>query len=348
PSHVGVKYPDLDIGVEIPTLLGALRAEFPGADVEFAPGCGVDDPDPSGLAAAVELARGSDLCVAVVGDRSGLFGRGTSGEGCDAADLTLPGIQGALLTALLGSGTPVVVVLLTGRPYALGAFTGAAAILQAFFPGQEGGPALARVLSGAVNPSGRLPVSVPRHAGAQPTTYLGSALAQRSKVSSIDPTPLYPFGHGLTYTSFAWEDVRYGGHAWGPGPLGLPVAEVPTDGGIEVSLTVRNVGDRSGTEVVQLYLHDPVAQIVRPQLYLAGYTRVDLAPGQARRVRFVLPTDLTSFMGRRGLRIVEPGRIELLLGSSSAATPFRLPAELTGPERVIEGVRRMITDTEVS
>jgi beta-xylosidase len=348
PSHVGIKYPDLDIGVEIPTVLAALRAEFPDTDVEFAPGCGVDDPDPSGLAAAAELARGAALCVAVVGDRSGLFGRGTSGEGCDAVDLTLPGIQGSLLTALLATGTPVVVVLLTGRPYALGSFTGAAAIVQAFFPGQEGGPALARVLSGAVTPSGRLPVSVPRHAGAQPTTYLGSALAQRSKVSSIDPSPLYPFGHGLTYTSFAWEDVRYGGYAWGPGPLGLPVAEVPTDGCIEVTLTVRNTGDRPGTEVVQLYVHDPVAQVVRPSIYLAGYTRVDLEPGQARRVRFVLPTDLTSFVGRRGLRIVEPGRIELLLGSSSADTPFRLPAELTGPERVIEGVRQMITDTEVS
>jgi beta-xylosidase len=91
-----------------------------------------------------------------------------------------------------------------------------------------------------------------------------------------------------------------------------------------------------------------VAQVVRPSIYLAGYTRVDLERGQARRVRFVLPTDLTSFVGRRGLRIVEPGRIELLLGSSSADTPFRLPAELTGPERVIEGVRQMITDTEVS
>jgi beta-xylosidase len=348
PSHVGIKYPDLDIGVEIPTVLAALRAEFPDTDVEFAPGCGVDDPDPSGLAAAAELARGAALCVAVVGDRSGLFGRGTSGEGCDAVDLTLPGIQGSLLTALLATGTPVVVVLLTGRPYALGSFTGAAAIVQAFFPGQEGGPALARVLSGAVTPSGRLPVSVPRHAGAQPTTYLGSALAQRSKVSSIDPSPLYPFGHGLTYTSFAWGDVRYGGYAWGAGPLGLPVAEVPTDGCIEVTLTVRNTGDRPGTEVVQLYVHDPVAQVVRPSIYLAGYTRVDLEPGQARRVRFVLPTDLTSFVGRRGLRIVEPGRIELLLGSSSADTRFRLPAELTGPERVIEGVRQMITDTQVS
>src|SRR5262249_37092566 len=151
PSHVGVKYPGLDIGVQIPTVLDALRAEFPADRLEHAPGCGVDDPDRSGLAAAAGLARDSDLCGAVLGDRAGLFGRGTSGEGCDAADLNLPGIQGELLSALLATGTPVVVVLLTGRPYALGEFTGAAAIVQAFFPGQQGGPALARVLSGAVS-----------------------------------------------------------------------------------------------------------------------------------------------------------------------------------------------------
>jgi hypothetical protein len=307
----------------------------------------VDDPDRSGLGAAAELARGSDLCVAVLGDRSGLFGRGTSGEGCDAADLTLPGVQGPLLSELLATGTPVVVVLLAGRPYALGEFTGAAAIVQAFFPGQEGGPALARVLSGAVSPSGRLPVSVPGRAGAQPTTYLGSALAQRSKVSSIDPTPLFPFGHGLTYTSFEWQDIRYGGHDWTPGSLGLPVAEVPTDGCVEVTLTVRNTGSRAGTEVVQLYLHDPVAQVTRPVSYLAGYARVELEPGQARPVRFVLPTDLTSFVGRRGLRIVEPGRIEVRLGRSSADTRVTLPVELTGPERVIDGVRQMTTRTEI-
>jgi beta-xylosidase len=341
PSHVGVKYPDFGLGVEIPTVLDALRAEFPAAEISYLPGCGVNDSrdpgtDRSGLAEAADLARQHDLCVAVLGDQSGLFGRGTSGEGCDAPDLTLPGLQGELLHTLLATGTPVVVVLLTGRPYALGPFTGAAATVQAFFPGQGGGPALARVLSGAVNPSGRLPVSVPRHAGAQPATYLGPALAQRSKVSSIDPTPLYPFGHGLTYTTFAWEDVR------------LLRDEVPTDGTIELTLTVRNTGDRPGAEVVQLYLHDPVAQVTRPVAWLAGYTRISLEPGQAAQVRLAVPTDLASFTGRRGQRIVEPGRIELRLGRSSACALARLPVELTGPEQVIDGPRRLTSHTEVS
>jgi hypothetical protein len=133
--------------------------------------------------------------------------------------------------AVLATGTPVILVLLAGRPYALGRFAGAAATVQAFFPGQEGGPALARVLSGAVNPSGRLPVSVPRHTGAQPTTYIGSALARPTKVSSIDPRPLYPFGHGLSYTTFRLEQAECQGQAWAPGAE--PV-RMPTDGQIDV------------------------------------------------------------------------------------------------------------------
>jgi beta-xylosidase len=329
PSHVGVRYPDLDLGVEIPAFLAALRDELPDSQVTFLPGCGVDDPDPSGIAAAAALAAESDVCIAVMGDRSGLFGRGTSGEGCDAADLNLPGVQGQLLEAVLATGTPVVIVLLAGRPYALGGFP-ASAVVQAFFPGQQGGPALARILSGAVNPSGRLPVSVPRHAGAQPTTYIGPPLAHRTTVSAIDPGALYPFGHGLSYTTFRWEDIK-----------GPACAQVPTDGAITVSLTVANVGERAGAEVIQVYLHDPVAQVTRPTVLLVGYARLELESGQRRRVEFTIHTDLISFTGRSGERIVEPGRIELRLGTSSTDVAAVVPVDLTGPERTIRGLRAM-------
>lgn len=335
PSHVGVRYPDLGLGVEIPTFLAALRAELPDSQVTFLPGCGVDDLDVCGIEAAARLAADSDLCIAVVGDQSGLFGRGTSGEGCDAADLNLPGVQGRLLTAVLATGTPVVLVLLAGRPYALGQFA-AAAVVQAFFPGQRGGPALAAILSGAVNPSGRLPVSVPRHAGAQPTTYLGPVLSHRTTVSAIDPDALYPFGHGLTYTSFRWSDVS--------GPAS---AQVPTDGAVTVALTVANAGERAGTEVVQVYLHDPVAQVTRPTALLVGYARLDLEPGQRRRVEFTIHTDLLSFTGRSGERIVEPGRIELRLGTSSADIAAVVPVDLTGAERTIRGARTMTAQVRI-
>jgi beta-xylosidase len=348
PSHVGVKYPDLDIGVEITTFLDALRDELPDSKISYSQGCGVDDPDPSGIEAAARLAAESDVCIAVMGDRSGLFGRGTSGEGCDAADLSLPGIQGRLLDHLLAAATPVVLVLLTGRPYALGQFTAAAATVQAFFPGQEGGPAVARVLSGAVNPSGRLPVSVPRHVGAQPTTYLGSALAHRSTVSSVDPTPLYPFGHGLSYTAFRWEDIGCHPAGWQAEKGGGLPAEVSTDGSVILGLTVRNVGDRPGAEIVQVYLHDPVAQVTRPTVLLVGYARVALEPGQSRRVEFTIHTDLTSFIGRLGDRIVEPGRIELRLGTSAAAVVAAVPVDVTGPERPIRGSRQMTAEVRVT
>jgi len=351
PSHVGVNHPGLELGVEIPTFLSALREELPGRQVSYAQGCGVDDPDPAGLAAAAALAAAADICIVVVGDRSGLFGRGTSGEGCDAADLNLPGLQASLITAVLATGTPVILVLLAGRPYAIGAFAAAAATVQAFFPGEEGGPALARVLSGAVNPSGHLPVSVPRQVGGEPTTYLASKLARRSAVSSIDPSPLYPFGHGLSYTAFDWSDVRCQGASTaqdGGVPPVARVAQVATDGTVVVSLAVRNVGDRPGTELVQVYLHDPVAQVTRPAVALIGYARVELEPGQQRRVRFTIHMDMTSFTGRGNVRIVEGGLIELRLGSSSAATPIVVPVELVGPERVIDGPRELVTGVEIT
>ncbi|MFJ6215251.1 glycoside hydrolase family 3 N-terminal domain-containing protein [Streptomyces sp. NPDC092296] len=337
PSHVGVSHPEVPLGVDIPTVLAAVGAEFPDATVEYAQGCDVDGPDTSGIAAAVELAQAADVCVAVLGDRAGLFGRGTSGEGCDAADLTLPGKQGELLDALLATGKPVVLVLVTGRPYALGRWADRlAATVQAFFPGEEGGPALAGVLSGRINPSGRLPVGVPQGTGGQPWTYLQPPLGLAGGVSNLDPTPLYPFGHGLSYTSFAWElaDTE------------VP-AEIPTDGSADIELIVRNTGDRDGTEVVQLYLHDPVAQTTRPDVRLIGYTRVPLAAGQERRVRFRFHADLSSFTGLAGRRIVEPGDLELRFGASSADLRHTVRLRLTGPERTVDHRRRLVCDTSV-
>ncbi|WP_392668228.1 glycoside hydrolase family 3 N-terminal domain-containing protein [Streptomyces sp. LN785] len=338
PSHVGVSHPEVPMGVDIPTVLESLRAEFPDADISSAAGCDVDGTDTSGIAAAAEIAGHADVCVAVLGDRAGLFGRGTSGEGCDAADLSLPGVQGELLDALLATGTPVVLVLLTGRPYALGRWADrTAATVQAFFPGEEGGPALAGVLSGRVNPSGRLPIGVPQGPGGQPWTYLQPPLGLANGVSNLDPTPLHPFGHGLSYTSFAWES-------------GDPVpAELPTDGSVDIELTVRNTGDRAGAEVVQLYVHDPVAQTTRPDARLIGYARVELAAGEARRVRFGFHADLVSFTGIGGRRIVEPGDLELRLAASSAPADIRqtVRLRLTGPERRVDHRRRLVCDTTV-
>lgn len=323
------------LGVDVPTVLGALRAELPDAAITHAPGCpAVESTDAAGVPDAVAAATGADVCVVVLGDRSGLFGRGTSGEGCDAAELRLPGSQERLLAALLDTGTPVVLVLLSGRPYALGEFIDRlAGVVQAFFPGEEGGPAVAGVLSGRVVPSGRLPVSVPR-LPSTPATYLAPLLAHQTDVSSIDPTPLFPFGYGLSYTTFAWEEPS------------VDLVQVPTDGAVTVSVQIRNTGQRAGTEVVQLYLHDPVAQVTRPVVRLVGYVRVDLEPGQARRVGLRMPADLASFTGRDGQRVVEPGALELRLGASCTDIRHTFPIELVGPLRAV-GHHRALTSEMV-
>jgi beta-xylosidase len=336
PSHVGAHHPELPLGVDIPTVLDAIRTEFADARIEAAQGCTIDDPDTSGFAAAVDAARAADVAILVLGDRAGLFGRGTSGEGCDAADLSLPGVQGDLLEAVLDSGTPVVLVVDSGRAYALGtAPARAAAVVQTFFPGEEGGGAIARVLAGRVNPSGRLPISVPAGPGGQPWTYLSQALALRSEVSNLDPTPAYPFGAGLAYTSFDWSDLTVdGASATGP-------TAVSTDGTVRVGLTVRNTGGRAGTEIVQLYLHDPVAQVTRPVVRLIGFARVPLGSGAAAQVEFTVPADVTSFVGRDLTRIVEPGAIQLRLGASSGDIRLTAEVELTGPARRVDHTRAL-------
>ena len=307
PRHI----PSAPDGVAIPTLRSVLPHDVYAADG----------------AAAVDAARDADVCVVALGDESGLFGRGTSGEGTDASDLRIPGHE--LLDAVLETGTPVVLVLLTGRPYALGPYADrCAAIVQAFFPGEEGGPAVANVLTGLVSPSGRLPVSVPSDPYAPPSPYLGAPLARLNGSSSVDPTPAFPFGHGLSYTSFEWTDV--------------------TGDGLSVGVTVTNTGDRDGAEVVQLYLHDPVAQVARPVQKLIGFAKVWLAPGESRRVEFDVPPEATAFTGLAGTRIVEPGDVELWLGASSADVRHVLPACVEGPVREISPGEERDTRVTVS
>ena len=334
PAHVGVQHPDVPIGIGLPTLLEKIREEFPQAEVVHERGTSVDGGETEGFDAAAALARSADVVVLALGDRAGLFGRGTSGEGCDAADLSLPGAQQALADAVLATGVPTVLTLLAGRPYFLGsAPERAGAILAAFFAGEEGTGAIAGVLSGRVNPSGRLPVSIPSHPGAQPSTYLAAPLGQRSGVSSIDPTPRFWFGHGMGYAAFEWADPQI-------------APEVFADE-TEIAVTIRNTGDRAGAEVVQVYLSDPVASVVRPVRRLIAYRRVELDAGEAARVTFSVPADLASFTGRDGRRIIEPGALVFGLGRSAGAIEAELSAELAGAVRVVDHRRRLHADVAV-
>jgi beta-glucosidase len=268
--------------------------------VRYAKGCDVSGDDTRGFAEATQAAKESDVVVAVMGDLAGLFGRGTSGEGCDVDSLELPGVQRRLVERLLDTGKPVVLVLLTGRPYVLDwAVERCAAVVQAFFPGQEGARAVAGVLSGRVNPSGHLPVSLPRSVGAQPYSYLHPPLGGASSVSNLDTAPVLPFGHGLSYTTFDYSD------------LVVHDAQVDTDGSFRASVRVTNTGDRDGADVVQLYGHDPVASVTRPVVQLLGYARVDLAAGRSAEVTFEVPAARLAFTDRSMARVVEPGEWEI-------------------------------------
>ena len=335
PNHVLPRYPSRGLGIEVPSLAEALAAELPAARLLRARGCATSGTDRSGFSDAVEAARQADVCVVAVGDLAGLFGHGTSGEGCDAADLDLPGVQGELVAELIATGTPVVVVVVSGRPYALGEIAGGAAgLVQAFMPGEEGGSAIAGVLSGRVQPSGHLPVQIPRHPGSQPGTYLQPRLGVGNDgITSLDGSPLFPFGFGSSYTQFEIGDLE------------LSDEQITTDGEVTVSARVTNTGARAGAEVVQLYLRDVVAQVTRPVLQLVGFARVQLEPLESRRVSFTVHADRTAYTGRDLRRIVEPGELHVLVGSSAGDLPCRAVLHVTGDARVV-GVDRVL-DTPV-
>ncbi|MCW3493257.1 beta-glucosidase [Microbacterium sp. SSM24] len=304
--------------IQAPTVAEALGAVWPGS-VRTAPGCPVTGEDRSGFADAVAAAAEADAAVVVLGDDSGMFGRGTSGEGCDRADLSLPGVQAELLAAVLETDTPVVLVLITGRPYELGVEADrCAAVVQTFFPGQEGGPAIADVLVGAADPGGRLPVQLPRPGTPQPSGYLHARLGGPTDMSSADPTPRHPFGFGLAYTTFA------------RGPLTVADADVPVDGFVELELSVRNTGDRDGTDVLQVYAGDPVAQVVRPVRQLVAFRRVRVAAGEDQRWSVRIPAAALAFTGVAGRRIVEPGRADFTFAADAADPGSTVAVEFTG------------------
>ena len=307
-NHVLHGKPEFELGFEVPTIAEALRGQLAGAEVTVTEGCTVEGEDRSGFAGAVSAVTSADIAIVVVGDQAGLFGRGTVGEGNDADSLDLPGVQRELVEAITATGTPVVLVFVTGRPYAIGwAFEGEnapAAVLQAFFPGEEGGPAIADIITGASNPSGRLPVSLPRASGAQPYSYIQPLLGGPSEVTSTDPTPVRPFGFGLSYTSFAYSGLKAS-------------ASAATNGSFEVAVTVTNTGAVAGTDVVQVYGRDLLGSIVRPVSQLVGYQRVALAAGESATVTFTVPTTRFAFADRSLTRIVEPGDVEIWVAASA-------------------------------
>ena len=291
--------------------------------------------DESGFSDALAVAAKADRIIMAVGDLSGLFLTGTVGEGSDASSLALPGVQQKLVDSLLSLGKPTVIVMLNGRPYNLGdAFSRANAVVEAWLPGQEGATALAGILFGDINPGGRLPVSFPKTAGAMPYFYNHKL---KSAGSPVQPEfgAIYPFGYGLSYTSFKYADFR------------VKDRKVRIDGQIEASCLLENTGHRAGDEVVQLYVRDLIASLVRPIKELKGFKRVALSPGQKVRVVFSLPVDLLAFTVHGTTRSVEPGEFELMIGRSSEDILFREKIEVVGEPRELPAEWRMKTEVFV-
>jgi beta-glucosidase len=300
---------------DVVTVLDGLRAaSAPRTNVVHAPGlANVRDTSRAGFRDAVRAARRADAIVLVVGETGDM-----SGEASSRASLDLPGAQRELVEAVKAAAgeKPLVVVLMNGRPLALQWLHDAVpAIVESWFLGVETGPALADVLFGAVNPGGKLPVTFPRAVGQVPLYYAhrltGRPPAERneytSKYEDTPWTPLYPFGHGLSYTTF-----RYGAPS-------LSATRITPGQTLTVSVDVTNTGTRDGDEVVQLYVRDRAASVTRPVMELRGFRRVPLRPGETRTVAFRLTVDDLAFWGPGMRRIAEPGAFAVYVGASSAS-----------------------------
>jgi beta-glucosidase len=291
------------------TPLAGLRAALGAAvEIRYAKGCEILGGDRSEFDGAIAAAREAEVAIVVVAGKSGLRRPVTVGEFNDATSLDLTGAQQDLVEAVARTGTPLVVVVLSGRIHTLARVAACADALLYLFPaGEEGGSGLADVLTGAVNPSGRLPVSLPRSVGQVPV-YAGHR-AGGDRVMMLgdyvdSPTaPLFSFGHGLSYTTFSYT--------------GLEVQAGATTAPTEISVTVRNTGARAGEEVVQLYCRDDVASVARPNLLLLGFARVALEPDQERRLTFTVHPSRLAFYDAEMRFVVEPGTFIFSVGASS-------------------------------
>lgn len=298
------------------TLQGIRERAGAGQTVTYAKGCEVLGDDRSGFAEAVAAAAAADVAVVVVGEQAGQLAsrdataRPTVGERSDVASLDLTGVQEDLIRAVWETGTPTVAVLVNGRPLSVRwAAEHVPAIVEAWLPGEHGGQAVAAVLFGEKDPSGRLPVTIPRHVGQLPAFYnhrraKGYWTEHGYGYVDMPATPLWEFGHGLSYTTFEYSNLR------------VDPAAIDPDGEVRVSVDVTNTGARAGTEVVQLYLRDVVASVAPFDRQLRGFEKVTLEPAASTTVAFTLGREHLALLDEDLRSVVEPGAFEVLVGSS--------------------------------
>nr|AGU09729.1 Glycosyl hydrolase family 3 N terminal domain [uncultured organism] len=322
-------------GNTTPTILAAIQAANPDAEVVYAKGCDIAGTDRSGFDAAVDAARNADVVILTLGGKYGWGSGSTSGEGIDTAHVGLPGIQEEFAARIAETGTPTVLVHMDSKPLGSAAVSDLfPAVIEYWFPGETGGQALAEVLFGDYNPAGRLPMTAVRHAGQIPiyashrrsnsVSSAGTMIINRYVEDS--KAPLFPFGTGLSYTTFEYSNLTV-------------TPSVTADGMVDVSVQITNTGDRDGEEVVQLYVSDDLSSMMRPVAELAGFRRVEIAAGATTTVRFSMRADQFAFLDVNMDWLVEAGTMTVLVGASStdirATGSFRIE-----DSAVINGARR--------
>jgi len=329
-------------GQQVKTLsiLEALRSKMPGMDIRYTKGCEYRGDDDSGFDEAVQVAEGANVVVLVLGDKAGMTPQCTCGEFRDSADLQLTGRQAELAEAIFATGKPVVVVLVNGRPLAIPHIAEkAAAVLEAWLPGEEGGLSVADVLFGDVNPGGKLPITFPRSVGQLPIFYNHKPSANKSHwyidYVSESVQPLYPFGHGLSYTQFEYSQLT------------IKPTKVKSGDTVDVSCVVKNVGQSAGDEVVQLYVYDVYAASPRPLKELKGFCRISFNPGESHSIIFKLPVDLLAYYDENLDLMVEPGMIDVMIGSSSQDIRLKGEFEIDGNKKANVAQRIFYCPVEV-
>ncbi|HTI07258.1 MAG TPA: glycoside hydrolase family 3 N-terminal domain-containing protein [Puia sp.] len=339
---------------QLVTVLQGIRSHVSsGVRVLYAKGCGVQSPDSSGFSDAVKIAGQSDVVVLVVGDystreyaKSGSKEKATSGENVDGATLEIPGVQRQLIRRIQATGKPVVLVLVNGKPFTLPwEAEHIPAMLETWYPGEEGGNATADLLFGDRNPSGRLPVSFPRHVGQLPLHYDYEPSGRNYDYYDMPFTPLYRFGHGLSYTSFQYSHLK-----------ALPRQGNP--GFVTVSADIENTGDRDGEEVAQLYITDMLSSVITPVIQLEGVQRVSLKKGEKKTVVFELTPYQLSLLNANMTRVLEAGLFRVHVGGVSPEPPagstdhkgkigFKNPAQGVSGEFAVPGSYQAKFSTEL-
>ncbi len=332
----------VDNFVPIRPILAAIQEKVSaGTAVTYAQGCEVTGEDHSGFAEAVAAAEKSDVALLFVGGKSGLTNDCTCGEARDRAEINLTGVQEELVQAVAATGKPVVVVLVNGRPLSINWIAqNIPAILEAWLPGEEGAEAVADVLFGDVNPGGKLPITFPRDVGQIPIYYNHKVSGGRSHWKgdyvNLSNKPLWPFGFGLSYTSFDLDNLQ------------VDKTQVAANETIQISCTLTNCGSRDGEEVVQLYINDPVASVTRRVKELKGFKRVALTAGETKQVTFSLPLSALGFYNQALCKVVEPGEIQFMIGTSSEEIHLHGRFQIIGETTDVSQSRAFFSEATVT